>query len=173
MRSSNISLCLLLIGTLLFSACAKKPVADPQASPAAPEVVAPAASEPLATAEVIEAPQTASLNLMDGSHLETIFFDFDSHLLSTAARKALTANAAWLQANPQAKITVEGHCDERGADEYNLALGERRAVAVKDYLVTLGVNGERIATISYGEDFPAVPGHDETAWAKNRRAAFK
>lgn len=104
--------------------------------------------------------------------LETVFFAFDSFSLSNEGRKALKSNAQYLSENPTATVQVEGHCDERGTTEYNLALGERRANAAKDYLQKLGVDPARISVISYGEERPAEMGSDEAAWAKNRRAAF-
>ena len=97
-------------------------------------------------------------------------FDYDSSTLSDAARAALNAQAAFLRSNPDLRITVEGHCDERGTREYNLALGERRASAARDYLVAQGIDGARIRTISYGKERPEVVGSNESAWSKNRRA---
>ncbi|MBN2309031.1 MAG: peptidoglycan-associated lipoprotein Pal [Candidatus Hydrogenedentes bacterium] len=102
----------------------------------------------------------------------TIYFDFDSSALRPDARETLKQNAEIMKQLPDVIIQVEGHCDERGTQEYNLALGERRALAARDFLVKLGVSGDRIITISYGEEFPADPGHDEAAWGKNRRAVF-
>jgi peptidoglycan-associated lipoprotein len=104
--------------------------------------------------------------------LGDIFYDFDSASLSTEAEEQLKQNAVWMQKNTLPTVSVEGHCDERGTDEYNIALGERRAVAAKNYLVTLGVSGGRLSTVSYGEERPFDPGHNEEAWAKNRRAHF-
>lgn len=103
---------------------------------------------------------------------QDIYFDFDSYTLRSDARAVLEQKAAWMKTNPGANVQVEGHCDERGTNAYNLALGERRANTVKQYIITLGVNGGRISTISYGEEQPFDPGHTETAWAKNRRAHF-
>ena len=104
----------------------------------------------------------------------TVYFDFDSYEIRSDARPALRENADAISAGaaPGAQITVEGHCDERGSSEYNLALGERRANAVKRYLVDLGVPSSRLRSVSYGEDRPAVNGHDESAWRYNRRAEF-
>jgi peptidoglycan-associated lipoprotein len=104
--------------------------------------------------------------------LTTIYFAFDNYSLSEQAKKTLIKNAAWLMKSPQKEIIIEGHCDERGTDEYNIALGERRAYSAKKYLITLGVNPDQLSTISYGEERPADSGHDEDAWAKNRRADF-
>ena len=97
-------------------------------------------------------------------------FDYDSSTLSSEARATLDAQAAFLRSNPSLRVTVEGHCDERGTREYNLALGERRASAARDYLVAQGIDGARIRTISYGKERPEVVGSNEEAWAQNRRA---
>jgi peptidoglycan-associated lipoprotein len=104
--------------------------------------------------------------------LEKIYFDFDSAELSAAARDSLKKNHDLLKKNGSAKVQIEGHCDERGSDEYNLALGERRAKSAAKYLTTLGIKADRLSTISYGKEKPADPGHDEAAWAKNRRDEF-
>jgi peptidoglycan-associated lipoprotein len=104
--------------------------------------------------------------------LETVYFDFDSYTLTSASRDALSKVAEALKTSGSAKIQIEGHCDERGSNEYNLALGEKRARAVEEYLTGLGVSKDMISTISYGEERPAVEGSDESAWAKNRRAQF-
>lgn len=108
--------------------------------------------------------------------LETVYFDFDSAALRPDAIATLQKNAEKikmaLQKNPNIIIQLAGHCDERGTQEYNLALGERRALAVRDYLIKLGVPSQNLITISYGEEFPADPGHNEAAWAKNRRVEF-
>jgi peptidoglycan-associated lipoprotein len=103
--------------------------------------------------------------------LKTVYFSFDQYDLDDPARTVLQANSSWLGGvGKQVDIRVEGHCDERGTIEYNLALGERRASAVREYLVSLGVDSQRIRIVSYGEEQPADPGHTEAAWAKNRRA---
>lgn len=100
---------------------------------------------------------------------DRVFFGFDNAILDDTARQTLERQAAWLQQFPGVTVTIEGHADERGTTEYNLALGERRATAVKNYLVALGVDPARILTISYGEERPVDPGHDESAYALNRR----
>ena len=102
---------------------------------------------------------------------DTVNFDFDSAELTVSARSTLNRQAAFLSVNPDLMIVIEGHADERGTREYNLALGERRATAVRDYLVAKGINSARVRTVSYGKERPAVSGSDEAAWAKNRRAA--
>jgi len=101
-----------------------------------------------------------------------VFFGLDSAELDEAGRSIVTANAGLLKKYPAWVITIEGHCDERGTAEYNLALGERRAAAVRTYLVSLGLAPDRIRIVSYGKEFPFDPGHTDAAWAKNRRAHF-
>jgi peptidoglycan-associated lipoprotein len=103
---------------------------------------------------------------------ENINFDFDSAALSDTAQQILKRKADYLRSNTSVMVTVEGHCDERGTEIYNVALGDRRAVSVKKYLVALGINDERLGTISYGEEKPLSAGHDEVSWAMNRRAQF-
>lgn len=103
---------------------------------------------------------------------EDIYFEYDSAALMPSAQELLRKKAAWLQQNPGAKITIEGHCDERGTNEYNLALGEARAQSAMNYLVDLGVSESRLNTISFGEERPLDPRAIEDAWAKNRRAHF-
>jgi len=103
---------------------------------------------------------------------EDIFFEFDSAVLLAEAQEILRKKAEWLINNPEAKATIEGHCDERGTNEYNLALGDRRAESAKAFLMDLGVQGSRLSTVSYGEEHPIDPGHNEEAWAKNRRDHF-
>lgn len=101
--------------------------------------------------------------------LKTVYFDFDSYDLRQDAMQTLGDNAAAVRQYPQFKVRIEGHCDERGTVEYNLALGEKRARAARDYLVSLGAPAARLSIISYGKERPASPGHSEDAWAKNRR----
>jgi peptidoglycan-associated lipoprotein len=100
---------------------------------------------------------------------DTVYFDFDSSVLTPQAQSTLERQAAWLAQFPGASLTVQGHCDERGTREYNLALGERRATAVKNFLSALGVDLNRISIISFGKERPAALGHNEAAWAQNRR----
>ena len=104
--------------------------------------------------------------------LSTVYFDYDQASLTNSARKQLSDNASWIKSNTGTTIQIEGHCDERGSVEYNLALGERRAKAVKSYLVTLGIDGKRLSVISYGKEKPVVQGDTEAAYSKNRRANF-
>lgn len=103
---------------------------------------------------------------------EDIYFEFDQHILSDTAKQNLTKKAQWLKDYPSAKALIEGHCDERGSAEYNLALGQKRADAAMQYLVSLGINANRISSISFGKEKPLDPAHTEAAWAKNRRAHF-
>jgi peptidoglycan-associated lipoprotein len=107
-----------------------------------------------------------------GGALKDVHYAFDSFELDMDAQSVLKKNASWLTANPDTKVEVEGHCDERGTAEYNLALGEKRARAAADYLRSLGIAGDRLSTVSYGEELPLDPRHNESAWSKNRRAHF-
>lgn len=164
-------LSIILMGTIVFLAsCSKKDVVegDPMASAGGLEggtgEGAPV-PPPVTTGGAGEA-GTASTDLA------TIYFAYDSYALTSEARNALKSNADWLSANPSARVQIEGHCDERGTNEYNMALGDRRANAVRGYLEKMGVSRSRIDTISYGEERPSDPGHDEGAWSRNRRAVF-
>ena len=107
-----------------------------------------------------------------GLLLEPVFFVLDSSELDERGRQVIEANAQMLSRFPTWSVTIEGHCDERGTPEYNLGLGERRALAAQRYLLQLGLDAGRVRTVSYGKEFPFDPGHDETAWAANRRAHF-
>ena len=122
-------------------------------------------AEAMREAEMAEMAKAAFVN-------EDVHFAFDSFLLNAEAERILEQKAAWLQDNADASVQIEGHCDERGTSAYNLALGERRANAVQQYLTVLGVDVDRLSTISYGEEQPLDPGHDEAAWSRNRRAHF-
>jgi peptidoglycan-associated lipoprotein len=104
--------------------------------------------------------------------LKPVYFDLDSSEVNADGQRSLQENAEMMRKNPQWQVTVEGHCDERGTAEYNLALGERRAIAARAYLVSLGIPAERVRVVTYGKEFPFEPGHDEAAWSKNRRAHF-
>lgn len=103
---------------------------------------------------------------------ETVYFAFDDYTLNTEAQEKMNALAAHLKTAGSAVVQIEGHCDERGSIEYNLALGERRAQSVKNFLVNLGIEDARLTTISYGEERPEAQGHDESSWSQNRRASF-
>ncbi len=107
-----------------------------------------------------------------GGPLQDIYYDYDSFDLAAEARETLRVNANWLQSNSQARVEIEGHCDERGTAEYNLALGAKRAKSARDYLVSLGISPERLSTISYGEELPVCREATESCWSQNRRAHF-
>ena len=111
-------------------------------------------------------------DLNRNSLLKPVYFEYDSSELSPGGQRVLDENAAVLKKYTSWAVTIEGHCDERGTAEYNLALGERRAVTARAYLVSLGLSADRLRTVSYGKEFPFDPGHDEAAFAKNRRAHF-
>ena len=106
------------------------------------------------------------------SPIKDVMFDFDRYDLSADARTTLRANADWLRSNPSARVEIEGHCDERGTNEYNLALGAKRAQAAREFLSSLGISPDRLSTISYGEEIPVCREHDEQCWKQNRRARF-
>lgn len=160
-----LSLTLMLSLIVLLNACSKKPVMDVE------PVTAPVVSEtPPVSVPVVETKAAAAA--ITAAQLETVYFNYDSHVLSPEALQTLDRNAILLRQEPGLTITIEGHCDERGSDEYNLALGEQRAAAVKNYLVTVGLPAARLTSISFGEERPAVTGNDEAAWSKNRRVAF-
>lgn len=133
-----------------------------------PEPVA----QPKPQTQPITQPAEPDLPKKEPLILSMVNFDFDKSDLTPEARAILADNARKLEANPEVYIRIEGHCDERGTVEYNLALGERRARAVRDYLVNYGIDPGRITIISYGKERPIDPGHNEAAWAKNRRAEF-
>ena len=121
-------------------------------------------------AERMEAQRKAAEEKAAKESVQTVYFDFDKSALSEAARTTLQQNAELIRKYPDWKVVVEGHTDERGSTEYNLALGERRASSVKDYYVNYGIAPDRIEIVSYGEERPAVEGHNEKAWSQNRRA---
>ncbi len=125
--------------------------------------------QPTASTEPAPAPEAAPA---ENFAPQTVFFAFDDYTLSSDAQSQLQGMADHLKKAQEAVVQVEGHCDERGSIEYNLALGERRAQSVKNYLTQLGIDAARLSTISYGEEKPAAEGHDEAAWQKNRRAEF-
>ena len=175
-----------LLAVLLAGACSRNqpPVARPTQPP--PPADAAAGSRPPAPPVPVSEPtvvppepvrddniSSASLDdLNRNSPLRPVFFEYDSSDVSPAAQALLDANASVLKTYRSWTVTIEGHCDERGSAEYNLALGERRAVAARAYLVSLGVPADRLRTVSYGKEFPFDPGKDEAAFAKNRRAHF-
>jgi peptidoglycan-associated lipoprotein len=174
----------MLILTVAAGACAKK--VPPIAKPAPPGTVGGAAPPPPGPPEPVSEPTVVppmpipedaigakSLDdLNRDSPLQPVFFALDSSDLSSEGQAALQQNASVLKQYASWQITIEGHADERGTAEYNLALGERRALAARDYLVSLGIPATRVRTVSYGKEFPFDPGHTEEAFSKNRRAHF-
>ncbi len=185
-RSASVAvLAGIVVASLALGACAPKkpPVARPlpppppttPEAPPPPPPPAPIAEKPVvASPPLVEDPlATRSIDELNrSSPMRVAYYDYDSAELSAEARAALDANAAVLKKYTSWTVTIEGHCDERGTAEYNLALGERRAVAAQSYVVALGVPASRVKTVSYGKEFPFDPGHDEAAWARNRRAHF-
>ncbi|MBN1635886.1 MAG: peptidoglycan-associated lipoprotein Pal [Deltaproteobacteria bacterium] len=172
---------LVVISMMFFLAgCAKRGVAPveevtPPAQPTQEEATMPEAEMPKMEEEVAVEPMLTTSSLeeeMATFEQNMIFFEFDKFSLNPEARKTLAEQASFLNSNPEIKLRIEGYCDERGTLEYNLALGERRAKSAQEYLVFLGINPDRISIISYGEERPMDPNHNEDAWAKNRRAQF-
>ncbi len=185
-----------LIGVLALWGCAKPPVV----TPGGPTIVSPGAAGPPAapggagssageipvarpappTETPIQSPPGVSSSALPGggaaaagiSPLKDIFFEYDKAVIEPGQKTSLDDDVRWLKANLTARILVEGHCDERGTAEYNLGLGDRRAKAVRDYLLTAGIAANRIGTISYGKERPFAFGHDENAWRQNRRVHF-
>jgi peptidoglycan-associated lipoprotein len=149
-----------------FASLRSKLVATREGRVPAEAVATPAAPKPEAAAPA------AARGTEKESVLKDAFFDFDKSSIRPDAKQSLDENAKWLKANPNAALTIEGHCDERGTREYNLGLGQRRAKAAKDYLVSAGIDAKRIKIISYGKERPFASGHDESAWKWNRRAHF-
>jgi peptidoglycan-associated lipoprotein len=194
MKKFLLGLIPMLCISLIFNACSKKtamvqpekphtvapaPAAQPS-KPAVQPATQPAKTEKPAPAKAVVSDKTdlgqnlsVKTTLEDKVlQLETIHFDYDSYELRPDAIRILEESGRLLKKYPSATVTIEGHCDERGTVEYNIALGERRAWAVKSYLVEYGINPKSLITISYGKEKPIDPGHDENAWSKNRRAAI-
>ena len=178
---------LVVIAFWLQAACARQaapvapetppppPVSTSTTAPTSPPPPPAPAPPPVVPTELTPDDEFASRSLEEinrESPLEPAFFVLDSSELDDLARQMLEANAEVLQRYSSWVVTIEGHCDERGTAEYNLGLGERRALVAQQYLVELGVDADRVRTVSYGNEFPFDPGHDENAWAANRRAHF-
>jgi peptidoglycan-associated lipoprotein len=153
------------LAALLFGACAKKETSTETMKEEAPVAAAPV-TEPMT--EPMTEPVTAVSRVAEPVH--QAFFAFDSSKLDASAKSILNSNAEWLNDHPGLRITVEGNCDERGTREYNLALGQRRADSVRDYLSSRGVSASRIDTVSFGEERPMCRSSGEACWAQNRRA---
>ncbi len=188
-RAFHVMVVSLLTFSVVLAGCAKRPAttaatappptgaatAAPPTQPAAP----PAAMAPPAAPPATAAPPTAAppvrpspKEFVSIPELKDIYFDFDKYDIRPEDAKTLDANAAWLKSNPNHLVLIEGHCDERGTNEYNLALGERRAKAAMNYLVSQGVQAGRITIISYGEERPVCTAHNEPCWSKNRHDHF-
>jgi peptidoglycan-associated lipoprotein len=181
-------LAVVLLLTVTLASCAKKmpsverpapPPADPAmtTAPAPPPPPPRPVDEPMPVPPEPEAIKASDLpddldSLNRSGVLKPVFFDLDSSEVNAASQQVLQENADVMRRNARWQITIEGHCDERGTAEYNLALGERRALAARTYLLSLGIPAERVRTVSYGKEFPFDQGHDESAWSKNRRAHF-
>ena len=185
MRQKRLLVLAVLI-TITIGACAKKqpPVARPMPPPAAVTTgagnVPPPPPQPVSE-PVVMPPEPVAEDSIAGrtlddlnrdSPLRPLFFELDSADVSAEGQRVLQENAGIMKKYPTWQITIEGHCDERGTAEYNLALGERRAIAAKNYLVSLGIPADKVKTVSYGKEFPFDPGHDDGAWRMNRRAHF-
>jgi len=182
------ALLVLVVFAVTAAACGKKPPpvaraapppsaasGSPTAAPRPPAAPEPVPDPSIVPPEPVREDSIASASLDDlnrNSPIKPVFFEYDSSDITTEAKEILDANAMSLKKYSSWTITIEGHSDERGTAEYNLALGERRAVAARAYLVSLGIPGDRLRTVSYGKEFPFDPGHDDTAWSKNRRAHF-
>ena len=186
-RCSHLVLSSLLVAAVVLSGCAKRPATTQAAAPAPtgaasttaatpPAAPAPVQSDTPTAATTTPAPSsTARPAVQDFAavpELVDVFFDFDKYDIRPGDAKTLDANANWLKSNSNHLVLIEGHCDERGTNEYNLALGERRAKSTMNYLVSQGVQANRITIISYGEERPQCTEHNEACWAKNRRAHF-
>ena len=161
--NKRLTLTMLIAAGGAVSACAKK---APQVLP--PDPGTPSQTETTSSSAPVPGSQADFAAQMMGQ--DTIYFDTDKFNIDAADQAALAAQAQWLMKYPAKRLTVEGHADERGTREYNLALGERRANAAKNYLVSLGVDAGRITTVSYGKERPVALGSDEESWARNRRA---
>jgi peptidoglycan-associated lipoprotein len=182
-RRSLIAVAVLL--TVAVGACGKKqppiarPMPPPSATPTNPPTPPPPPRPVLEPVPVPPEPMAedsiGSKSLDDlnrDSPLKPLYFDLDSAEVTGLGQQVMQSNAAVIKKYPAWQITIEGHCDERGTAEYNLALGERRAVAAKTYLVLLGIAADKLRVVSYGKEFPFEAGHEEGAWSKNRRAHF-
>jgi peptidoglycan-associated lipoprotein len=181
-----LAMTLVIPGFLFTASCAKKAVkedtmatqkAEDEAAMKAREAAEKAKQEEMAKQQAMEEENLKKEAMMKQEAMEAfmnedVHFDFDSSTLTPAAQEILKKKAQWLQNNPEKTSTIEGNCDERGTNEYNLALGDRRAASAKAFLVDLGISASRLTTVSYGEERPIDPGHNEEAWAKNRRCHF-
>jgi peptidoglycan-associated lipoprotein len=165
-------LALILVGSMFLAGCAQKQVTTDQAiiddAPVVEEAAPIVADEVPSEPEVIEVVEKVEVKRA----ADKIFFGLNSHVLTPASKKALEENALWLQAQPEVRIAIEGHADERGSEKYNLALGKQRAQATRDYLVSLGIAPERITIVSYGKQKATRGAVSENVWSQDRRAEF-
>jgi len=170
-KSSVFVLIVLALSLVMAGGCSKKV----SSTPAGTSAVGAGDGTGGLTPEQLEAKRLAELQrqAIDKIGADRIYFEFDKSDLSDLSRQILAEKAELLKAHPSLTLVIEGHCDERGTNEYNMALGERRARAAYEYLVLMGIEAGRMTIISYGEEYPAVPGSNEEAWAKNRRDEFK
>ena len=157
---------LFVIPGLMFTVSCQKKLVDATPEPVVQEEVV---EEVVVKEEVVVAPAPMTPDVV---MQEDIYFEFDKSTLTPAAQDNLLQKAEWLRENADATVTIEGHCDDRGTNEYNLALGDRRAESAKAFIVDLGIDASRLTTISYGEERPVDPRNNEEAWAKNRRDHF-
>jgi peptidoglycan-associated lipoprotein len=165
MKSFLTLLAIAALIAIMFVGCAKKPKVEPMTQPTTTETKP--AEKPA------ENPTTGTpVESEPSSKFMAIYFDFDKYSLRDDAKADLKRNVDVMKQDQNLKITIEGHCDERGTVEYNLALGERRAKSARDYMVSMGIKADRVSTISYGKERPKAFGHDEDSWAKNRRDEF-
>lgn len=177
MTHSLIRRTVFLVGLSFFIGCSQQTASKAQET-TLPQNVAAKQVPPKTTAtktqdSSLEALQKGTLGKgAEEGPLRDVHFDFDRYDLRPDIREVLKGHATWLKANPQVKVQVEGHCDERGTNEYNLALGAKRAESVKRYLIDLGISADRLSTISYGEELPLCKEQNEDCWARNRRAHF-
>ena len=189
-KTRYLAVVVILVTAVVVDGCARRRAATPQPAPPTtatkgggpPAVTTPPPAPPQRVEDRLPVPpqpigeDSVSNRSLDDlnrdSPLKPVFFGLDSADVDDAGRAAASANAEVLRRYPTWVITIEGHCDERGTAEYNLALGERRATAVKTYLASLGISPDRVRIVSYGKEFPFNPGHTEEAWAQNRRGHF-
>ena len=192
-KNGSIGISIALVACLILAGgcgCAKKTVKTEESTAAKPAVTAPdtepapptppaepvfGEEEPLDSGRAPASSSVSSRRILEGrttAPMLPIYFDFDKYVIRPDQKKRLIANAEFLKKNPRLIVRIEGNCDERGTNEYNMALGERRAMSAKKYLVDLGIAADRIRTISYGEERPLNHGHDEHAWSQNRRDDF-
>jgi peptidoglycan-associated lipoprotein len=163
----------ILAASLATTGCKKQKQAPPPPPPPPPAVVTPPPAPPPPDTTGQGAREEMARMEADRARIQTVYFDYDKSDIRADQRDKIKTNADIFRTWTKWQVSVEGHCDERGTNEYNLALGERRATAAKQALVAEGIDGGRISTISYGEERPLDPGHDESSWARNRRAEFK